>query len=193
MVEKNLVINNRTLTYKGVFLVHELFKTINDTLTNLNYQKIEKETKETVYPSGKNTYVELRPFKIKTNYVTLRIKIKIHLENIIEVTKQVDGVPKKFHQGNVRIVFDAWSMTDYASRWGMKPWFFFFKAFINKYIYHFPLEESFIGELKSDTNHLTEQINAFLNLYKYQISGEDTEIKTELSEEVNLEETSEEK
>ena len=40
-----LVVNNRTLTYKGVFKVNELFKTIFDTLEELGYQKQEKKMK----------------------------------------------------------------------------------------------------------------------------------------------------
>ncbi len=171
MVEKNLVINNRTIVYKGIFRVDELFKTINKALEALGYQKQEKKTEEVVLPAGKRTYVELRPFKAKTNYVTLMIKIKITLDKIIEVVKEVDGVKRKFQQGEVVIGLDAWSVTDYGERWGMRPWFYFLKAFINKYIYHFPSEENFIGELRADTAFLTEQIKALLNLYKYQVKG----------------------
>ncbi len=184
MVEKNLVINNRTLTYKGIFRVDELFKTIKDTLDELNYQKQEKKTEETVFPSGRKTYVELRPFKVKTNYVTLMIKIKINLNKIIEVVKEVDEVKRTFQQGEVIIEFDAWSVTDYGARWGMKPLFFFIKSFINKYIYHFPLEGGFIGELKEDTTHLVEQIRAFFNLYKYQVAGAPVEEEKASKEEL---------
>jgi len=170
MVEKNLIINNRTLTYKGIFRVNELLNSINSTLKEQGYQNLEKKTEETVFPSGKKTFIELRPFKIKTSYVTLMIKIKIYLNNIIEITKEVDNIKMIFQQGDVTIIFDAWSVTDYSKRWGMKPLFFFLKAVINKFIYHFPLEEGFIGELKSDTTLVYDQIKALLNLYKYQVS-----------------------
>lgn len=169
MTEKNLVINNRTLTYKGIFRVDELLSTINSALEKLDYQKQEKKSEETVFPSGRRTYIELRPFKIKTNYVTLMIKIKICLDKIIETTKIVDDVKRTFQQGDVTIIFDAWSITDYGSRWGMKPLFFFLKSVVNKYIYHFPLEESFTGKLVSDTNYLSGQVRALFDLYKYQI------------------------
>lgn len=171
MTEKNLIINNRTFTYKGIFRVNELLKTLDDTLTGLGYQKQEKKTEETVTPSGRHTHVELRPFKAKTNYVTLMLKIKISLDNITETVKEVDGLKKTFQQGDLTFIIDAWSLTDYASRWGMKPWFYFLKAFFNKFIYHLPLEEGFIGELKSDANYLTEQLKALLNLYRYQAAA----------------------
>ncbi len=69
----------------------------------------------------------------------------------------------------VNIIFDAWSITDYAHRWGMKPFFYFMKGFVNKYIYHFPLEGGFVEELKSDTDHLNEQLKSLFSLYKYQV------------------------
>lgn len=171
MTEKNLIVNNRLITYKGLFRVHELFDTINQALEELGYQKQEKKTEERVAPSGRKTYIELRPFKVKTNYVTLMLKIKVSLDNVTEVTKEVDHVPKTFQQGEIDIALDAWSLTDYASRWGMKPWVFFLKAFISRYIYHFPLESSFINELKADAARLIEQIKALLSLYKYQVSS----------------------
>lgn len=183
-MEKNLIINNRTLTYQGLFRVNELFQTLNQALENLGYQKQEKKTEETVSPSGKQTLVELRPFKIKSSYLTLAFKIKINLKNITETVKEVDQVKRTFQQGEVIIVMDAWSLTDHESRWGMKPLFYFLKAFINKYIYHFPLEEGFIGELKADADYLTRQLKAFLSLYKYQVPGtalpqEETSVKEE--------------
>ena len=171
MVEKILVINHRTITHKGIFRVDELFNTINSALEKLGYQKQEKKSEETVFPSGKKTYVELRPFKIKTNYVTLMIKIKISLDKVIETTKEIDGVKKTFQEGDVNIVFDAWSVTDYAARWGMKPLFFFVKSVINKYIYHFPSEENFVGELKSDAGYLSDQLRALFGLYNFQVKG----------------------
>jgi len=168
MVEKNLVINSRTITYKGIFKIREIFKTVNDALEKLGYQKSEKKTEETVTPSGKKTFVEIRPYKIKTNYVTLMIKIKIMINNVVEVSRPVDGVNTNFQQGEVRVIFDAWSLTDWEARWGMKPTIFFLKAWIFKWFYRLPSEEVYIGELSSDTGYIHDQIKSLLNLYKYQ-------------------------
>lgn len=174
MVEKNLVINNRIINYKGVFRVHDLFNTINEALIKLNYQKQEKKTEEIVTPSGKKTYIELRPFKVKSNFLTLMLKIRINLDKVIEVTKTVDQIPKSFEQGEITIAFDAWSITDYGSRWGMKPWFYFMKGVINKYFYHYHLDSDFIGEMVGDVGYMGRQIKSLLSLYKYQVSGDYT-------------------
>ena len=98
------------------------------------------------------------------------IKIKVILDGVTEVTKEVDGVKKTFQQGEVNIVFDSWSLTDFAKRWNMRPWFYFAKGFVNKYIYRFPMEEGFVGEVGADTEKIYNDLRALLNLYKYQVS-----------------------
>ena len=61
--EKNLIINNRELNYKGIFRADELFTLINRALQAKGYDKREKRTEEIVAEGGKKTSIELRPFK----------------------------------------------------------------------------------------------------------------------------------
>jgi len=191
MVEKNLIINNREITYKGIFRVHDLFKVINEGLTKLNYQKQEKKTEEIVTAEGRKTYLELRPFKVKSEFMTLMLKIRINLDKVTEVTKKVDNIPRTFQQGEITVRFDAWSITDYGKRWGMKPWFYFFKAVINKYFYNYHLDSDFIGEMGGDVAYLGRQIKSLLSLYKYQVSETHHPGKTESKEETTSEESKE--
>ena len=163
--EKNLIINSRELNYKGIFRSDELFTLINRALEAKGYEKREKKTEELVSEGGKKTYLELRPFKEKANYVTLMIKMKITLDNITEKVETVRGEHRKFQNGDVSIVFDAWTLTDYESRWGMKPHIFFLKAFINKFLYSFPMEKSFVKELTRDTAYVYAQIRTLLTSY----------------------------
>lgn len=163
--EKDLIINNRQLKYSGIFRARELFAVINRALEERGYTKQEKKTEETVTESGKRTLVELRPFKEKSNYVMLMIKMKVHLNDITEKIEETDGHTQKYDSGKVEIIFDAWSMTDYESRWGMKPLVFFLKGLINKFVYTFPLESGFHGELVGDTAYIYAQIKRLLNSY----------------------------
>ncbi|MAF13799.1 MAG: hypothetical protein CMI53_02830 [Parcubacteria group bacterium] len=188
MVEKNLIINNRIITYKGVFLVREFFNVINDALKKTNYQKQEKKTEEVVTAGGRKTHIELRPFKVKSNYMTLMLKIKINLANITEVTKIVDHVPKVFQQGEVEVAFDAWSITDHGARWGMKPWFYFMKGIINKYFYRYQTDEEHMAEMIGDVDYMGRQIKSLLGLYKYQVSGDYSPPKEDIPEKVVKEE-----
>lgn len=165
-LEKQLIINNRTIRYKGIFRVEDLFYVINQTLEEHGYQKREKRSEETVTENGKKIYVELRPFKVVSDYVRLMIKIKITADNVTEITEAVRGEKRLYQNGELNIAFDAWSLTDYSNRWGMKPWVFFLKGTIHKFLKKFPLEGSFAGILVTDTAYLYARIKALLNSYQ---------------------------
>ena len=174
--EKNLIINNRELNYKGIFRTDDLFRIINRALEDKGYQKREKKTEELVTETGRKTYIELRPFKEKTNYVFLMIKIKILLDNITETVED----NQKYLQGDVTIIFDSWILTDYQHRWGLKPFVYFMKGLIGKYLYKFPLEGSFPIELIADTNYIDRQLKHLFKSYRpqdHQIRKEEDVIK----------------
>ena len=188
-LEKNLIINNRELRYKGVFRVEELFSAINKALQEKGYEKNEKKTEEVVSEEGRRTHIELRPYKVKTEYVMLMIKIKITLDAVTETVETVNGVKQKFQNGDVLVVFDAWLMTDYENRWTMKPLVYFLKSFINKYVYTFPLEAGFTGELTGDTAHVYATIKKLLQSYKYQVGKavREEDVRKEMEREVEKE------
>ncbi len=165
-LEKNLIINNRELNYQGFFSLNELFSIINQSLDKQDYEKREKRNEERVTESGKTIFVELRPYKDVTEYVQFMIKIKIYLENIKDKTVDSDQIKRRLQEGKVKIIFDAWSLTDYEARWGLKPWVYFLKGLINKFLYIFPLEESFPGKLKKDTSYIYNQIKKQLSSYQ---------------------------
>ncbi len=174
-LEKQLFINNRIIKYKGIFRADELFSTINQTIEERGYQKREKKSEETVTENGKKIYVELRPFKVMSNYVRLMIKIKITMDNVTETAVVLRGEKRLFQNGEIQVAFDAWSLTDYANRWGMKPWVFFLKGIIHKYFKKFPLEGGFSGILVTDTAHLYARVKALLNSYKEETGKISTE------------------
>lgn len=187
--EKNLIINNRELKYRGIFRYDELFSIINQALEERDYQKREKKSEELVTEKGKKIYLELRPFKIKSNFVTLMIKIKITLNYLTETTEKLEGQKKSFQQGDLLITFDAWTMTDYEQRWGMKPWVYFMKGMIHKFLYKFPLEGGFTGELIGDTAYIYAKIKKLLNSYRPTAEKQPTEdeIRKQMEEEIRRE------
>jgi hypothetical protein len=168
MPESNLIIDNKEFRYSGIFSVTELLNKVNELIDQLGYQRFEKKSEEKITSKGREFFIELRPYKDKTNYVRLMIKIKLHLTNVTDVEKEVGGMKKTFQQGNVHLVLDAWSLTDYESRWGMKPFTYFLKAVINKFIYKFPMEEQFMSEIGSDGMALYYGIVDFLQNYVYE-------------------------
>lgn len=185
-LQKNLVVNNKQIVYSGIFKSEELFSLVNKVLDEKGYSKNEKRSEETVTPSGKKLYLELRPSKIITNYITLMIKIKISLENVTEEVKEVKGQKRKFEKGDVVISFDSWSITDYEHRWGMQPLVYFLKGVINKYLYTFPIESGSTSALVGDTAHIYGQLKKLLNSYsgKQEKKVSEEKIKQEIEKDI---------
>ena len=187
--EKNLLINNRQLKYKGIFKADEVFSIVNRALEEREYTKREKKSEETVTEAGRKTYVELRPFKTISNYLTLMIKIKIIFDNVVESLEESRLEKKIFQQGDVLIIFDAWVLSDYNNRWGMKPWFYFVKGMFNKFVYKNPLEAEVTGTLAKDAAYIYARIKRLFNSYRGD-SGEpvkEEEIIKETEEELKKE------
>src|SRR3989338_1833167 len=105
-LEKDLIINNRELKYSGIFRSSDLFSTINRALEERGYEKREKKTEEEVTEESRRTLIELRPYKIKTNYLILVIKIRVLVENLTDTTKVINNQTFTFLQGDMTIVFD---------------------------------------------------------------------------------------
>ncbi len=186
MTEKNLVVNNKELVYKGIFRVDELFSALNKALEEKNYTKREKKSEELVTPLGRLLQLELRPYKVMTEYITLMIKIHVTLDNVTDVVLKRNAVKEKFQHGDVHIAFDAWSLTDYERRWGMKPLVYFLKAVIHKYLYRFPLEEGLVKEVAADTAYVYAQAKKLLHSYegKEAAAPKEEEVRRKVEEEM---------
>ena len=184
--EKELVINSRELKYSGNFRGDELFSTINKALEERGYIQREKRSEETVTESGRNSYVELRPYKMRTNYLALMVKIKVVLRNITETLERKNGTSKTLQQGEVSLAFDSWILTDYQYRWGMKPWAYFVKGWIHKYIYATPIEGNAKTELAADTAYFYGRVRKVLHSYggEEQALPSEEEVKQKMEEEM---------
>jgi hypothetical protein len=189
MPQKDLVINNRELNYKGLFRLDEVFSTINQAIEKRAYKKKEKRSEETVTEEGRKVEIELRPFQVVADYVTLMIKIKIIADNVQEKSEVVNDQKRLFQQGDLKIIFDSWSLTDYENRWGMKPWVYFWKGVISKYIYQLPTEVGWRGKLMGDTAYIYAQVKKLLSSYKIEAGTfvKEDDVRAKIQEEIEKE------
>ncbi len=169
MVEKNLVVDQKALEYKGLFEQDEVMNTLNSLLKSRGYELQEKKAEEKVSEEEKNIYLELRPLKRITSYQTLMIKVTINAKNLTEEVHRIGGKKRRFHKGDLSVIFDGWSLTDFERKTQERMLNYFIRGVISKYLYRSPAEGKIIGELKSDVDFVYNQLKSFLNLYKYQI------------------------
>ncbi|MBW3015626.1 hypothetical protein KY330_04350 [Candidatus Woesearchaeota archaeon] len=166
MSEKKLVVDQLTFSYSGLFDIHELYSLIDSFLKEKGYDKYEKKNISQVTPSGKHMELELRPWKMISDYVKLWMKITVFMTNVKDVEIEKEGVKVKLNQGNIQIVFDGYIETDYENRWANNMIFVFFRTLVDKYVIKSYLR-SFEGEVTEDIHQLFTEVKSFLNLYRY--------------------------
>lgn len=164
--EKFLVINNREIKHEGYFVIDDVFHLLNQILTERHYQRREKKSEDRVTEDGHQVYVELRPWKEKTHYVTLKLTLKIRFTDVKNSVKEVEGVKKNVQEGQALVTMDAWYMTEWEFRWGMKPVMFFLKGVMNKLLYVFPQEAGYKNELVEDAAYVTTKLRQLFRSYQ---------------------------
>ncbi len=165
MGENTLVINHRELNYKGIFRSEDIFQLVNKVLADKGYSKNEKRSEEINTDEGRRFLVELRPSKVKATYLKLEMRMRISLDNVTSVVEERVGGKQRFELGSVHIIFDGWVKTDYQNRWTQNPYTFFFKAWINKYVYRWKLDDGYANEIFSDTAFMYGQLRSLFDSY----------------------------
>ena len=166
MSEKEMVIDGLELDYKGLFSFNALFKAIDQLLDERGYKKKEKIREELVKSTGKYFSIELRPIKTMTEFYTLMVKMRINISNLTDVDVLVDKVKRKMQSGDINIIFDAWTTTDYEKRWEQKPWFWLLRGFFEKIFFRVHTGKYF-NVLTDDTHYIYNNVRAHLNLHRY--------------------------
>jgi hypothetical protein len=165
MSEKVAVTGKETITYDGLFSVKELYQFIDDWINTKGYFPVELSIEEVVEKDGKVITAQLAPFKKLTDYAKAIIKINIMISDCKEVEITKADKKQKLNKGKVIIEIQSLLETDYEHRWEMKPWLYVLRTIFEKYIYA-PFLSGYKKAVREDTDHLKDQIKAFLNLYK---------------------------
>jgi len=166
MAEKKLVVDQVRLNYSGLFSVTDLYQLVDNWLREYAYDKYEKKNEEIVTPAGKDIILELRPWMKITDYAKNEIRIRMFMKDVKEVEVEKDGAKIKLNQGDIQIILDGYTVTDYENRWESKPVFVFLRTVFDKYIFKF-YTDRFENVLIEDVNHLHMTMKSFLNLYRY--------------------------
>ena len=160
MSEKKLVIDNLRLNYKGIFSVNEFYKEIMNWFYERGYDMYEKKNVERITETGRNVELELRPYKQVTGYAKNEVRVRIFMKNINDVEDEKDGVKIRINQGDVEVIFDGYVETDYENRWENKPYFYFLRSLVDKYVWRI-YTDKFESMLISDVHHIHTRIKSF--------------------------------
>lgn len=166
MAEKKLVIDDLTLSYSGILDMQDLLRKIKELLKQRGYEPIEKERRETVKKEGKDFFIELRPVKMINPSLELAMNIMLTATGIKSIPVKKAGRRIVLEDGDIKISFDAWVITDYEFKAETYPLRFLLKTLISKFLFKMD-SEKIERELKEDVRFVHANILSYLELHRF--------------------------
>ncbi len=166
MGERRIIVDNVKIAYEGLFDFNEFFLFLHKWFNDKNYEQWEKKNFEYDTPEGRHIEIEIEPWRKPTDYAKCSLNVVIIANNMKDVVIKKDNVPIKMNKGKLSVKIIGYLETDYQHRWEGKPYFYFIRTVIDKWVYKFHTEkyEEFVAD---EANQLIYAIKSFLNLYKY--------------------------
>ena len=165
-MERYLIIDHLKFSYEGLFNASELYNVISTWFFEKGWDWYEKMNQEQITATGKQIWIELEPWKSSTDYYKLIMHIKINMIDIKEVEVEHNGEALRLNQGNVKITFDGYVLSDRKNKWAQKPLYWFLSIVFEKYFFRNHVEKLETW-LKSDVDDLYHKIKNYLNVFKY--------------------------
>lgn len=160
------VLEDRKLVYEGLYNWTELYQMMDNWFKERNYQKVEKVNFEEVKEDHRFFHLELEPKKKVSDYIRIKVKIKIICHDVRDVEVEHDGKKEILQSSKMNITFSAKVETDYENKWEAKPFYFFLRTLMDKYVYK-GIIHRYEQEVLKDQEAIEEEIKAYLNLHKY--------------------------
>lgn len=153
------------INYEGIFNMNDLLFLIDSFFRKRGYIKKLESHSEAYKDNGRDISLKLRPYKkVKSN--TLEIQITINLKDIVDIKKKIDNINLILNKGKVGIVIDAFVLESKRGDWSTRPQQIFIKTIFDKFLIPGGGKD-YSGMVVSDASELKNEINAFLNLYKF--------------------------
>lgn len=168
MVEKKIVLYDLRLTYNGPVSIENFYKEVEDWIKQKGMNKELKKKMEKLTNKGKKLEWTIECWKNLAHYAKEVVRIKSIFNNVKEIEVKRKGKRIKIQQADVLIIFDGILETDLVDKWEQTPWFYFFRALYDKYIWKF-YSERHDSSVVTDTNDLHKTLTAFFNLEKMKV------------------------
>lgn len=166
MVEYKNLTYGESFAYKGLIDVKGLYRLIDKWLQEHGYDKFEKWNFEEVYEDGKQITLKLHPYKKINDYTKIEIRINAILSKLKETTIEQDKVKITLMRGEAKFSFDTFIVTDYDGHWSNKPFYFFLKTLMDRFIYQV-YTEKYETTVLDDKDKLKRELKSFLNMTRF--------------------------
>ena len=161
-----IVVDHEKIDYSGPCNVNDLLKMIENFIFYMGYDKKQEKDFEINTHNGKFIEWQYSPWKKITDYVRYIIKIRILGYDIVKTDMMLESKKTKVENCRLIIVIDGFIEYDYEDKWGGLPMLQLLRTIYDYFVFKV-YTERFEHRLVNDINHLTDNIEKFLNLYRH--------------------------
>lgn len=166
MAETSILSKDDSFTYKGLVNIKDFYMVLDKWLADRGYDKQEMFNSEEIYETGKQLFLDIKPYKEVSDYAKVEIEIMLDFRKCKEVTVERKGRKATLMNGEFTVTFNTFLVTDLADYWDGKPIYYFLRTIAEKFLYKGYIEKAEEIALK-DTGDLKRELKAFLNMHRY--------------------------
>lgn len=161
-----IIVDHDKIDYSGPLEVNGLLKMIELFIFERGFDMAHDKDFEQNTHNGKFIEWQISPWKWISDYMRYIIKVRILGYDIVKADAVNNGKKTKVDTGRIIIVIDGFIDYDLQVRWEHSPMLHFIRAIYDNFIFK-AYTERFEHMLVNDINHLHDQIEKSLNMYKH--------------------------
>lgn len=161
-----IIVDHDKIDYSGPLDVNSLLRMIENFIWERGFDKRQDKDFEQNTPNGKFIEWQISPWKWITDYARYIIKVRVLGYDILRADTVHNGKKTKVDKGRVIIVIDGFIDYDLQVKWENKPILHFIRSLYDNFIFK-AYTEKFEQMLAHDINHLHNEIEKFLNIYRH--------------------------
>ena len=166
MAEDKQVLYDLRTTYNGPLIVEDFYAEVDNWIKEKGFEKEPKKKMEHVTKHGKNIewFIEVhRQLDELHNGVII---LRAYFDNVKEVIITKHGKKIRVNNADVYINIDGFIQSIvHTSYYQVKPFYYFIKTLIDKYIYNF-WTGKYDGQVAVDCHELFKRIRSFFSAQK---------------------------
>lgn len=166
MSELTTVARSVKVSYEGLFDFADLMKTVITFFRDHGYGWFESQHNELVKETGKDIFIHVDNRHELSDYAKSRIVLYITAKDLNDVEIEKDGRKMVVNKGKITFEFEAYLMTDYMGRFEGKPWMYFYRVAMEKFIGVREIHR-FKSLVRADLDIVLKEINGYLNIRTY--------------------------
>ncbi len=166
MAELTSVVRNLKVSFEGLFDFAELMGHVQAYFKSEGFGWFEAQHNEIVKETGKDIFIMADNRREISDYAKSRIVIYITIRDLTDVEIEKDGRKFIVNRGKVTFEFEAYILTDYMGRFEGKPWMYFYRSMMEKFVGVREIHR-YRTLVREDIDIILREVHGYLNTKTY--------------------------